>query len=93
MKIQTFPSVWDAICDTPAEAENMRLRADLMCDLIKIIQSRKLTQAEAAEAFGVTQPRVSDLMRGKIERFSLDALVNMAASCGLHATIQLAKAA
>jgi predicted XRE-type DNA-binding protein len=61
----------------PLEAENLRVRAGLMIELIKIIRSRKLTQAAASRLFRVSQPRVSDLMTGKIDRFSIDALVEM----------------
>lgn len=93
MKTQQFQSVWDAIEDTPAEAENMKLRAELMTALKAHITSSKMGQAEAAKLFGVTQPRVSDLMRGKINVFGLDALVNMAAAAGLHVHMQLLKAA
>jgi len=81
---QRFASVWDALNDTPAEAENMRLRSDMMIAITKHIEDAKLTQAQAAKLFGVTQPRVSDLMRGKITLFSLDTLVNMVAAAGLH---------
>ncbi|HEY1855717.1 helix-turn-helix domain-containing protein [Acidocella sp.] len=69
-----FSSVWDAIEDTPAQAENMKLRSSLMMALKDHIARRGLTQSEAAKAFGVTQTRISDLMRGKIELFSLDML-------------------
>jgi predicted XRE-type DNA-binding protein len=82
MSKQRFASVWDAIEDTPAEAESMKARAKLMNDLIAFIKKQELTQAEAAKRLGVTQPRVSDLMRGKIDLFSLDMLVNMLALVG-----------
>ena len=59
------------------EAENLRLRADLMIQLTRLIDARRLTQARAARLLGVTQPRVSDLVRGRIERFSIDSLVEM----------------
>ena len=61
----------------PLEAENLRVRAGLMIELIKIIRSRKLTQLAASRLFRVSQPRISDLMTGKIDRFSIDALVEM----------------
>ena len=93
MKTQTFTSVWDAICDTPAEAENLKLRAELMRSLSAMIADSKMNQTEAADLMGITQPRVSDLMRGKIDLFSLDALVNMAAAAGRHVEMRLAKAA
>ena len=67
-----------------AESENLRLRSDLMIVLSKLITSRRLTQAKAAAMFGVSQPRVSDLMRGRIDRFSVDTLVAMLGSAGLR---------
>jgi predicted XRE-type DNA-binding protein len=93
MSAKRFASVWDAIEDTPAEAENMRLRSALMMALKGHIEQSGLSQSQTAELFGVTQPRVSDLARGKIDRFSLDALVNMAAAAGLHVEMQLRRAA
>lgn len=93
MKRETFASVWDAIEDTPAEAENMKPRSALMMDLEAFIRSQGWTQAEAARRLGVTQPRVSDLLRGKINLFSLDALVVMAAAAGLHVEMRVRDAA
>jgi predicted XRE-type DNA-binding protein len=90
---QSFASVWDAIEDTPAEAENMKLRSTLMMNLKKYIESAGLSQAEAAKLFNITQPRVSDLMRGKINLFGIDALVNMAAAAGMSVEVSLKKAA
>lgn len=84
MSNQRFSNVWDAIEDTQEEAENMKLRSALMTALKQHITRVKMSQAEAAKLFGVTQPRVSDLMRGKVNVFGLDALVNMAAAAGLH---------
>jgi predicted XRE-type DNA-binding protein len=66
------------------EAENLRIRSEMMVRLARVIDDRGLTQAEAARIFGVTQPRVSDLVRGKIELFSIDMLVNMLAKAGLQ---------
>lgn len=68
----------------PEEAENLKVRADLMIQISKLIRSKRLTQARAAALFGVTQPRVSDLVRGKIERFSIDTLVAMLGHAGVH---------
>jgi predicted XRE-type DNA-binding protein len=90
---QKFASVWDAIEDTPAEAENMKLRSTLMMNLKNYIVSNKLSQAEAAKLFNITQPRVSDLTRGKINLFGIDALVNMAAAAGMYVEVSLKKAA
>jgi predicted XRE-type DNA-binding protein len=78
MSNKQFASVWDAIEDTPEEAENMKLRSALMIALKEHLTRAGLNQSEAAKLFGITQPRVSDLMRGKIGLFGLDALVNMA---------------
>ena len=91
MSKKRFKSVWDAIEDTPEQAENMKLRSDLMMALQKRISQLKLTQEQAAELLGVTQPRVSDLMRGKINLFALDILVNMTTAAGLHVEMRITK--
>jgi predicted XRE-type DNA-binding protein len=88
-----FASVWDAIEETPAEAANMKTRAELMIAVAEFIRAKKLTQAAAARLFGVSQPRVSDLVRGKIELFSVDALMNMLAAAGVRVELRLKKAA
>jgi predicted XRE-type DNA-binding protein len=93
MSNKRFASVWDAISPTPQEAENMKLRSALMMALDRQIQSRGWTQAEAASQLGVTQPRISDLVRGKIGRFSLDRLVKMVSAAGLHIHVQVDEAA
>ena len=93
MSNECFASVWDAIEDTPAEAENMKLRSCLMMALKAYLVRTGLTQAQAAKRFGVTQPRISDLMRGKVNLFGLDALVNMAAAAGLHVEMRVLEAA
>lgn len=69
------------------EAENLRLRADLMIELTKVIERRRLTQAAAAKLFGVSQPRVSDLVRGKIDRFSVDTLIAMLGAAGVEVRV------
>jgi len=71
----------------------MKARSSLMMAVIAFIEKNGLTQAQAAKQFGVTQPRISDLMRGKIDLFSLDTLVNMLAAAGLKVEIKLKKAA
>ena len=89
MSNEPFASVWDAIENTPAEAENMKLRSALMMALKEHIARTGMSQAQAAKLFGATQPRVSDLMRGKISLFGLDALVNMATAAGLHVEMRV----
>ena len=76
-----------------AEAENLKLRSTLMIKIIKIVRESKMTQANAATIFGVTQPRLNQLLKGRIELFSLDALVNMLANAGLRVTMSVKKAA
>lgn len=93
MSRQRFASVWDAIEDTPEEAENMKLRSVLMTALKGHIVRTDMSQAQAAKLFGVTQPRVSDLMRGKINLFGLDALVNMATAAGLRIEMRVCEGA
>ncbi|AXF20157.1 transcriptional regulator [Burkholderia pyrrocinia] len=93
MTNKRYTSIWDAIEDQPAEAENMKLRSELMIALKQRLAQLELSQAQAAKLLGVTQPRVSDLMRGKINLFALDALVNMAAAAGLHVELQVRESA
>lgn len=93
MSSQPFTSAWDAIEDTPGDAENMKLRSGLMVALKNHIARSDLSQQQAAQLLGVTQPRVSDLMRGKINLFALDALVNMATAAGLHVQMTIQEAA
>jgi predicted XRE-type DNA-binding protein len=93
MSKETFTSVWDAIEDTQAEAENMKLRSMLMMALERQIAAKGWTQAEAARHLGVTQPRMSDLVRGKINLFALDTLVNMATAAGMHVEMRVMDAA
>ncbi|ABQ29117.1 MULTISPECIES: helix-turn-helix domain-containing protein [Acidiphilium] len=93
MSNERFTSVWDAIEDTPAEAENMKLRSALIMALKERITREGLSQSQAAKLFGVTQPRISDLLRGKINLFGLDTLVNMAVAAGLHVELRVLEAA
>lgn len=86
-----FASVWDAIENTPQEAASMRARAELMMNLAETIREQGMTQAQAAELFGVTQPRVSDLMRGKVSLFSLDTLIDMAATAGMGPVVKVSR--
>ena len=84
MTRKRFVSVWDAIEDSATEAASMKLRAELSNEIIERMRERKLTQAKAAQLIGVTQPRISDLMRGRLDLFSLDALVDIADRVGLR---------
>lgn len=88
-KTERFASVWDALADTAEETANLKVRADLMRKIASLIQDSGWTQAAAAERCGVTQPRINDLLRGRISRFSLDALVNIAAALGRQVHIEL----
>ncbi len=78
-----FTSIWDALEDSSAEAANMKARATLMSALQEAIASWKLTQVESAKKLGITQPRMNDLLRGRIDKFSLDALMLLASSADL----------
>ncbi len=93
MKAKRYESVWDAIEATPQAAASMRARSELMIELAEQIRRAGWTQRDAAAQFGVTQPRVSDLVRGRIELFSLDMLVDMAAAVGLKPRITFKRAA
>ena len=73
----------------PAEAENLRIRAKMMMALTGYIQERKITQSLAAKIMGVSQPRISDLVRGKIGLFTIDTLVNMVAAAGLKVDVDI----
>lgn len=86
-----FASVWNAVEDTPQEAASMKARSALMMELSAAIQERGMTQSEAAKVFGVTQPRISDLVRGKIHLFSLDTLMDMAATAGMAPMVKVTK--
>jgi predicted XRE-type DNA-binding protein len=84
---QRFASIWDALEDTPQEAANMRLRSKLMLELGKTVQAWELSQKEAAKRLGISQPRLNDVLSGKIDKFSLDALVNLSSSA--HLTVDI----
>lgn len=85
----TYASVWDAIADTPEEAANLRTRAELMRQIAALVKAAGWTQAKAAQRCGVTQPRMNDLLRGRVSRFSLDALVNIATALGQRVHVAL----
>lgn len=84
-------NVFEDLGFSAGEAENLQLRAQLMSKIRAI--ARGMTQAEAAKRLGVTQPRLNDVLRGKIDKFSLDALVNMLAAAGMRVELRVKKAA
>lgn len=88
-----FKSVWDAIEDTQHTAASMKIRSQLMMALQEYLKNNKMTQTQAAKLLGVTQPRVSDLVRGRIDLFSLESLVDMITSIGLAVEISIKDAA
>lgn len=85
----TYASVWDAISDTREQAANLRSRAELMQKIAALVKQHGWTQAEAASRCGVTQPRINDLLRGRVSRFSIDALVNIATALGFRVRFDL----
>ena len=87
--MKTFDSVWDAIEDDRDVAEAMKARAEIMRALQKRVRGWRLSQATAAKRLAVTQPRLNDLLRGKIDKFSLDALFDLASRAGLKVSIKL----
>ncbi len=93
MKRQSFDNVWDALENTPAEAANMTLRSRLLIAIEERVRNWNVTQAEAARRLGITQPRLNDLLRGKIMNFSLDTLINLATQAGLEVRLEIAQAA
>ncbi len=93
LKRQRFTNVWDALEDTPAEAANMTMRSDLLIALQGRIGGWKVTQAAAARRLQITQPRLNDLLRGRIDKFSLDALIELAGRADLRVRLQIGKAA
>ena len=88
-KPKKFASVWDAIADTPGQAANLRARAELMRQVADLVKKQGWTQTEAAQHCGVTQPRINDLLRGRVSRFSLDALVNIGTALGCRVRVDL----
>ena len=82
-------SVWDALADSPAEAASLRIRAELMEQIAALVERKGWTQAEAAKQCGVSQQRMSDLLRGRISKFSLDALVDAATALGCRVRMEL----
>ena len=90
--MSSFDNVWDALSDTLAEAANMTARSDLLIALQRTIAGWNVTNEAAAKRLGITRPRVSDLLAGKISKFSLDALVNLASQAGLSVELRISEA-
>lgn len=89
-KNQTYQNVWEALEDDPIMVKNLTLRSELMQSIANTIQSEGFTQAQAAKIMEVTQPRVSALLKGRINDFRLDMLVNMAHRLGLSISLDIA---
>ncbi len=93
MTIETFANVWDAIEDTPEAAAEMTMRSDLMIALNEHLKTWNVTQATAAKRLEITQPRYNDLVKGRINKFSVDALITLARRAGLVVELKIKKAA
>jgi len=93
MKKQTFESVWDALEESAEASASMQVRAALMIEVQRYVNEGGLTQIQAAKRLGITQPRLNDLLRGKIDKFSVDALINMLAKAGKRVSVKVGKAA
>ena len=91
--IETFASVWDALADTSEEAAYLKMRSDLMIAIQESVESWNVTQTVAARRLGVSQPRLNDLLRGRMGRFSLEALVEMAMRAGLVVRLDIGREA
>jgi predicted XRE-type DNA-binding protein len=93
MTHKRFSNVWDALEDSQQDAANMRVRASVMIAIQKNVDRWRSSQADNAKRLGLTQPRLNDLLRGKIDKFSLDALVMIASAAGLKVTFKIGRAA
>ena len=93
MRAKKFNNVWDALENTRDAAANMKVRAELMLALQEQVKNKTGTQGEKAEQLGITQPRLNDLLRGRIDKFSLDALVNLAGLAGLRVDLRVRRTA
>ena len=89
LEITEFPSVWEAIGFSPQEAANLNIRAMLLINIREIIRDKKWKQAVAAKKCGVSQPRINDLMRARVDKFSIDALVNIANALGWEVSLTM----
>jgi predicted XRE-type DNA-binding protein len=89
IKSESYAGVWGAIADTPGRAANLRARAELMQKIAAFVKRQNWTQVEAASHCGVTRPRINDLLRGRVSRFSLDALVNISTALGCRVRVEI----
>lgn len=85
-----FTNIWDALEDDPVRVENLKLRSKLLISITETIAKRGLKQRETAKLLHITQPRVSALLKGKINDFRLDTLIDIAHRLGLHISIRVA---
>ena len=90
---QEFNSVWDAIESDQVQAANLKLRSQLMMKVSEYVKQSGLTQAEAAKMLGTTQPRLNDVLKGRIEKCTVDRLVNMLAAVGYKVKMDISHAA
>ena len=93
MKYEQFESVWDAIEKNPVVAGNLKARSSVMIAIEQTVKSWNLSQVTAAKRLGLTQPRLNDLLRGRINKFSLDALITVASKAGLSVEVKVERAA
>lgn len=93
MNNETYENVWDALADTEQEAANLKARSVLFSAIRQTIENWAIPQEEAAHRLGLTRPRLNDLLRGKLSKFSLDALINIAAAAHLAIEIRVKEAA
>lgn len=93
LKRERFANVWEALEDDPAVVASMTMKAELLVALRQQVATWKVTQADAANRLRITQPRLNDLLRGRIEKFSLDALIDLAGRASLRVRLKIAKAA
>ncbi len=88
-RAESYATVWDAIADTPGQSANLRVRAELMRQITAHVKRQGRTHVDAAQRCGVVQPRINDLLRGRVARFSLDALVNISTVLGFRVRVEM----
>ena len=90
---ENFPTIWHALFDDPAEIASLQMRSELMAKICHCVKDWDIKQTEAADRLGITQPRLNDLLRGRIGRFSVDALLKIATKAGIGVSLELKDAA